>query len=727
MKQLLLSRVFLLCLLATGGNAQANERIAGVDIDHYFDMSMEELMSVEISIATGTPQLQQFAPSVTSLVTAADIKEKGATTLQEALEGVPGLHVGLSEVRLAPIYSIRGIHTTFNPQVLFMINGIPFSLELYGSLGSLPVVPVMSIARIEVIRGPGSAVYGADAYAGVINVITKGFDDIQGTEVGMRSGSFGTHNSWVLSSGTIGKVNTAFAMEWLTTDGDDGRIITADAQSGLDKAFGTTASKAGPNSAADTRYNSVNSRLALEYEQWRLRMANVRVSDVGQGAGVATALDPVGRYDIDNYLLDLSYHDEHSVEQWTLDAVFSFANMSESHSNKHIFPAGSTLPIGADGNLNFEAPVGLVNFSDGFLGNPEIHEEQVNLEVAGLYTGFRQHAIRLSIGSGHTRAEARETKNFGPGVLDTPGTIATLPASVGGSLTDVSGTQHIYFPTTSRTTYFTTLQDEWQFARDWRLTSGLRYDYFSDFGDTFNPRLALVWQSSETLISKLLYGRAYRAPSFGELYFINNPVNIGNKNLQPETINTIELVFNYQPFSKFQADLSLFSYQAKDLIQYVADIATTTSNAHNVGEQDGRGFELDTRWKVSSDFNLSANYAWHKAEDRVTGQSPGLAPEKQFYLNARWRTPLVWHASTQLNWVADRRRVAGDVRPEIADYTTVDLTLRNDKLFKSLEIAVSVRNLFDENAREPAPASVPNDFPLAGRSLYGELSLHFGK
>ena len=76
-----------------------------------------------ISIATGTAKQVRFAPSVATVITANDIKRIGARTLDEVLEIVPGLHVSLQFQRLAPIYSIRGVHTTENPQVLLLMNG----------------------------------------------------------------------------------------------------------------------------------------------------------------------------------------------------------------------------------------------------------------------------------------------------------------------------------------------------------------------------------------------------------------------------------------------------------------------------------------------------------------------------------------------------------------------------------------------------------------------------
>ena len=129
-------------------------------------------------------------------------------------------------------------------QILVLINGIPITNLFQGDRSEVwGGMPVEAIARIEVIRGPGSAVYGADAFAGVINIITKTKQDISGTEVGGRGGSFNTWDAWVLHGDTWGGFDVAATFEFHHTDGQR-RFIDADAQTGSDRALGTNASLA---------------------------------------------------------------------------------------------------------------------------------------------------------------------------------------------------------------------------------------------------------------------------------------------------------------------------------------------------------------------------------------------------------------------------------------------------------------------------------------------------
>jgi iron complex outermembrane receptor protein len=116
--------------------------------------------------------------------------------------------------------------------------------------------------------------------------------------------------------------------------------------------------------------------------------------------------------------------------------------------------------------------------------------------------------------------------------------------------------------------------------------------------------------------------------------------------------------------------------------------------------------------------------------DMTANQDAGNAPHHQVYLRANWEFLPDWHASPQIKWIVNRERVAGDNRPPVGDYSMVDFTLRRSRVAEHLEVAFSVRNLFDTDIRESSPfatggAPIPHDFPMAGRNFYGELRLNF--
>lgn len=696
-----------------------------------------------VAISTGTAKPIYRAPAVANVITADDIKRLGATTLDEILETVPGMHVNEAiSPPSASGYIVRGFGSyNFNSQLLTLINGVSIDTASSGGRPNAFRLPLANIERIEIIRGPGSAVYGADAYAGVINIITKDGKSEQGTQLGVRTGSFDTHEAWISYGGTVGDWNFYFGLDHQSTNGDDDRIVEADLQTGLDSGFGANASLA--PGALNTQYEATDIRFSAATGDWQAHLSHLEIANAGTGGGAAQALDPAGEIDSSLSTFDITYHNQNFTEDWDLKTVFAYTKI-EGKPDFQILPPGSTVPIGGDGNLfttpsadcpeiEPDTPFCIVTFTDGILGNPYFEEDHYRIEGVALYKGFDKHNIRVSAGAQNQEVKASETKNFGSGVID-----GTDPV-VGGALTDVTNTDGIYLRNSGedRSVTFLSVQDEWAIDNDWELTAGVRFDDYSDFGSTLNPRLALVWQTTYNLTSKLLYGRAFRAPSINELFLQNNPVVLGTESLDPETIQTVELVFDYRPTFDSQIIFNTFLYEAEDLIRFVREASGGNSSAKNTEGQDGYGFEIEAKTEINKSLDLYANFSHIDAEDKITGDDVADIPTRQFYLNATWRLFNDWRLTSQFNWVGGRKRLrkdpnnldfVADSRDEIDDYTTVDFILRGDNLFSGINTAIIVRNAFDEDARDPSPApnvAIPEDFPLAGRSVHVEFGIEF--
>ena len=677
-----------------------------------------------VSIATGSQQPLGKAPAVASVITAEDIKAMGATDLDEALETVAGLHVARSKDAYNPIYSFRGISSEYNPQVLVLINGIPITNAYIGNRHNVwGGMPVQAVSSIEVVRGPGSAVYGADAFAGVINIITKTRQDINGTEVGGRIGSFDTYDGWALHGGEWAGFDVAVMVEYHDTQGQKS-IIDADAQTRFDKLFGTHASLA-PGSVNLQRRN-VDARLDVSREHWRFRGGLQSRGNMGISPGSAQTLDPNGRYASDRWNADLSYDNPDFAKDWDVKAQLSyFETTQEPETYPTFFPPGAKLPIDSTTGQIGNGP--LVTFPQGFIGAPEVYERHARFNTSAFYTGFDRHTLRAGAGFNYSSLYKVVThKNSG--INPTTGTPNPLLPNF--SVIEVTDGPYIFIHPVDRKNVFAFLQDEWKFVKDWALTVGVRYDNYSDFGNTVNPRTALVWETRYDLTTKLMYGSAFRAPSFQELYSINNPVNRGNPGLKPETMDTLELAFDYHPNDKLRLGLNIFNYWWKDIIRFVPDTGAPTVTAQNTGQQTGYGSELEAEWKASDTLKLVGNYSWQQSTDDTFDHSAGNSPRHQVYVRANWEFLPEWHFSPQIKWIVGRDRVFGDHRPSIDDYALTDLTLRRQHLADQWEVAFSVRNLFDVDAREPSlagnpSASIPNDLPLAGRSFFGEIRFRY--
>lgn len=671
-----------------------------------------------VRIATGTAKPVRLAPSVTSVITAREIKAMGWRTLDQALESVPGLHIAPSSLnRLNSIISMRGIHTGENSQLMMLINGIAINDLQNGGRPQRFILPVENIARIEIIRGPGSAVFGADAFAGVINIITKEANDIRGANTGVRAGSFNTQDVWAQYGGQHNDWNIAFSTEYSRSQGDRRRIVNADQQTTLDGTYGTTASLApGP---LQTQYGLLNTSLTIYKDHWNLWLNSWNLNDAGIGAGAAQALDPVGRQDSNQHSIKLDYKNSDFGENTELTA-HAYHRVLEQQARFRVFPPGARLPVGDDGNLFTPstlcapAPTCMVTFTDGAWGNPGSRISESKFELAATHTGIANHRIRSAMGVVHSNFAPRESKNFGPGVID--GT----EGSVDGRLTDVTNAA-VFSPKITRTVNYLSLQDEWQLGRDWALTGGLRHDQYSDFGNTTNPRMALVWNAGYNLTHKLIYGRAFRAPSFGELYFQNNPIITGNSKLRPETINMLELATDYRPTLDWHTRFGLFVYKTRDMIEYVSGMA------QNRGEQTGKGLEAEASWQPSRHFQLKGNIALQFAKNDLTDRATPDAPQRQAYLAAIWQATPTISASVQTKWVASRTRMVTDTRTPAGDYAITHLTLRYQPYDTQWELATTAYNVFDKRAHEPSDGKIPGDYPIEGRALFFEGRYNLGR
>ena len=658
-----------------------------------------------VSIATGAPQTLRRAPAVASVITAEDMRAMGATDLEDVLERVPGLHVSRNSQLYNPLLVMRGIYSQYNQQILVLFNGLPMTTMQRSDRGSKGWrgIPVENIARIEVMRGPGSALYGADAYSGVVNIVSKSAADLAGSEAGARVGSFGERDAWVQG---VHKREGLELLTYLRAGRSEGfnTVIEKDAQTTNDAAFGSHVSLApGPLNVARDLYDL---GLDLAMSRWRLR-ASYQWRELETGIGVGQALDPNGLVRTKRLMTDLSWTEPQLTPE--LGAGVSLSQHSYVQQilvPLNIFPAGAVFPTGT--------------FTQPMLGAPENSERQLRLSGYLTYSGWRDHQWRLGAGADDLDMyRTAEGKNFSYAPNGLP-----IPLA---SYTDHSDTDPFLRPHRRRV-YNVYLQDSWTLAPDWNLTAGVRHDHFSDVGGTTNPRLALVWDAAYNLTFKLMSGQAFRAPGFAELHAITNPVARGNPQLRPETIRMQEAAVLWQARRELQLGLNLFSYRMHDIIRTLPNtVPGTGTTFSNSGDQSGHGFELEAGWEPDPALRLQASLSQQRARDDGNGSDPGYAPQRRFYVHAEWRPLPGWQLGAQLNRVSGRVRALGDLRPPVADYTGLDLSLRYAPATERWSLALVMRNATDSDQREPslAPGRIVNDLPQAPRAVSLEASYRF--
>lgn len=157
-------------------------------------VSLADLGNIKVTTVTKEPEEVWQTPAAVYVLTRNDIRRSGAVTLPDLLRTVPGVEVAQIQSNNWAV-GIRGFGSAFSRGVLLLIDGRSAYTELYeGVYWDVQDMPLSDIERIEIIRGPGGTVWGANAVNGVINIITKGAQDTQGTEVSALSGHVNRFN-----------------------------------------------------------------------------------------------------------------------------------------------------------------------------------------------------------------------------------------------------------------------------------------------------------------------------------------------------------------------------------------------------------------------------------------------------------------------------------------------------------------------------------------------------
>jgi len=644
-----------------------------------------------VSIATGYSIPIHVTPAVASVITADDLLATGVTTINEALEQIPGVYnlfkYGSNH------YVFRGIRTkgNTNPDILIMIDGIPQNdFHIANQRKNLAKIPLYNIDRIEVIRGPVSAVLGSDAFAGVINIITKQLTGIKKSVSSFRAGSYNTkefrHTSKLLDD------NLIVGIQLTETDGH-APYIEKDTQTAFDGIFGTNASNAPGNAATNNKEYSFIADYFIDH--WRLRL-RARGHETGLGGGIIGALDPEGKIIGKQYNLEAKYK-KVLARDWDTQIDINYFDFDVTTKKLHALPRGFSN--------------GLFTFPNGVIDNPSYSERHFRTEVSTIYKGNSSHISRVGAGIEYAEVyNVRQSRNY----ISDPNTGS--PDTPTDDIYNLSQNE-LYSRNESRNIKFLYLQDEWNFDLDWILTAGLRYDSYSDVGDVVNPRFALVWSTTANLTTKFLAGRGYRAPTFIEFYAGNNPSSKGNQNLKPVRITNYEVAFDYI-YNNLKWQGSIFYHDIEDSIEQVP-ITLTATQSQNTKGNTGRGFELSGNDEINKFLNIDASYSYQKNTSKDNGNEYSQAPQNIYYTRIDWKINRENRINAVLHYYQNFNRENGDSRAQVPDYNDLKLTY----LFIpniNWTISMSVKNALDDAALSGSEPNANDQF-LPGRNYYLEL------
>ncbi len=652
-------------------------------------------LDIMVEVANGRSIEIKKAAAIVSVVTKEDIEKIGAFSIEDVLRTIPGIHVIKDSYVRSNKYVFRGMGSKFNQEAILLIDGIPIKSISTGNRfqAGFGGLTVNNIEKIEVIRGPGSALYGADAYSGVISIVTK--NSTNGV-VSSRIGEMDTKEVYYQKGSENNYLKSFFSINYESTDGNN-ETIEYDGQSFLDEQFNTSASLA-PSSGNFNRKN-IDALFKVNFKDIEFYYNHQLRKDMGYGFGVNDVIDLTGNFDNERYLTKVSYTPE--FDDYNFNFEINYFEMEERSNNFLRF-----YPEGAFGGA----------FPDGFVATPERKEQNLNIKSKIVYKSFEDHFIQLGFGyekSGIT--DIRDYRNFDEN---------NLPI---GEIKDFSGDENVSFLTErTRENFNIFIQDEYLFEKDWMLTSGVRYDYYNDFGEAITPRLALVWNSSRKLTTKFVYSSAFRAPNLLELYAKSNPVSMGNEKLEAERLNSYELSFNYDYSIKTNFNINMFYYLSENEINTVP-LNKNVMIFENSGEREGSGYEFEFSHKINNNYELYGNYSFQKNKDFKTGEENIIQPQHLFYLRLSGEYN-DWNFNIQGNVVSERKRASTDNREDLKGYHKIDFNISRKNILdiNGLTAKLYIKNLTNEDIREPSiDGGMKYDYPMPGRNAHIKLTYDF--
>jgi iron complex outermembrane receptor protein len=663
------------------------------------DSTKEELLlfyeEKDLVVATKRKIPLSKAPAIATIITADEIKNMGARNIMDVLKMVPGIGISINEFGRY-MFEVRGIRTATSEKILVMIDGHRLNESYTGSaLANIyNDLPVENIKQIEVVRGPGSALYGANAFVAVINIITKNADDIKGVDVSATGGSFDTKKFNLLAGSSYEKLKVSGSIDYLNTNGPK-LVIDKDRFAGQSytKAPGRT----------DLSLEKTDVFLKASYGNLTFRGQYVG-KDRGAYIGNAYALTDENFIAYKNLWNELNYSQKITND---LSANLKiYFDQFEQDAKVELFPEGFTSTAGTFPDGAFAQAI-LKNRTLGTEMQFEYEPfEDNHLIIGGLYENIRQFDVKM-----YANYDPRTT------------TASLLPL---GSFQEVTYWAN-FNRDARREVWAAFIQDEWGIRDNLNITAGARYDHYSEFGDTVNPRVGVVWGIRDNMDVKLLYGQAFRAPSFVELYNANNPTVVGNINLKPEKIRTYEAGVGYRVTDEFRIEADYFSSLVDDLI--ARDATVSPARYANKGGARVTGIEIDFIGQYTSSNYWKLSYAYQEPKDRDTKQRLADVPSKRANASLNYELSKYINSHIDVLWTGSRPRASGDTRGKTPAYTTVDLTLIGKNIRKDLEIKASVYNLFDKRYKDPDTSGssklIPNDFPREGISALVTVSYKF--
>lgn len=617
-------------------------------------ISLEELMNILVVTASKEEQSISDAPAIIDVITELQIKDFNATNLYELLSFLPGVEM-METFWGRTTLNFRGItNIHYTNKVLVMINGSPLFEPILGSY-YLEQLPVNSISRIEVIRGPGSSLYGTNAYSGVINVITKdGIGDSK-VSVGLSYGSYNTVTGELSAKIKLNEKSGFFVSSSYTgTEGYPFDIKADEKGRALELDYKNTPF----NLFANLKYD----KLSVDFSYMQMKKTHY---------GLTPNIDYTGEHEFNNIFVSGKY---------SLDLADNLQAMVVLRLNSFENPGSTTgyFPV------------------KGYGGHPESivkHEFQGSSFGAELQFNYTISDQVTNVSGISYESLSSDPYNF---LWANDNTIHPMTAYKNSQTSNnIAGyTQFTYKPVQALS-----------------FVGGLRFVKDKDVEDAFLlPRAGVIYKISDSYFLKLLYGKAFRAPTFFEKYVATYNVLYGNDKLNPETIQTVDLGLELIFGDGFKARINGYFEGTSDGIERTKTSSPATQGANaavyaNASKYDYYGVEVSVNGLVGETgyygFNLGLKDGKNSDTDAdLFGFSPFTA---NGWLNLRFAN---FRVTPFFQFVGERKGVSARKVNNVAvgNYSLDSYFLMNLTLGYKLDqfmIQAGVKNLFNTDYSYP--------------------------
>lgn len=555
--------IILSAVLCAAAPLRAQQASGGVD---FFQSSLAEILDTPLLAASYASERPSDAAAAAYVVTAETIGKRGYATLLDLLEDMPQFQVQRnSDVRRLNLLSVRGLPG--NERLVILYDGAritPPTGDLFAIAGQLSLA---NADRVEVVLGPMSSVYGADAFSGVVNVVARATGV---SNAGMAFASFsGTSAGFSLKSrlSDTGPSGPYASVTYDSRSSDGPKLpsyyktdyawYNNQYQSGLaQRSPFNSATTAVPVLKYDAREDSsfLSARLNLgDLEVGLVKMRETHSSSIGV------------KPELTLYSKDARF----GTGEWTIYGLHSYVSPGESWrlTSRLSYYDYEILPESRFLN-SFSRYAAAYKYASARTGTIE---ETLSFDAAEGLPVLLGFSCQANAALPYT---ADLTDKF-----DTKRSPISQGFSYRGSTIPVD----FYSLRYSNTGAFARVQKEFS---DLSLSAGLRYDRNTRYGETWNPRAGLVWRpgGSESTVAKVLYGEAYLAPSpfwtnkhFGS--FVSSPTassgyhsyffHVPNESLKPEKLRSVEGTFTRGFGHSLRLAVNPYYNKIRDIIQDV--------------------------------------------------------------------------------------------------------------------------------------------------------------